>query len=183
MSNDDDHVFPQGIIRGLGLLPGGERKKWPDASATTKSTTKEPEGVGKEPEGVGALLRPDLPVPPPPAPPGSDLPPGLPPGDHSAVAKANLQAAGSLVAAPAEHAPKFDPRGFWYTHGAMPSKAPQAGHGVWQQVGQHWVWCPATQTNLPNHLMAVCQVGSPGAGWTQIFNNYWVAKQQQIAVG
>lgn len=239
MSNDDhspdkEYIFPQGIIRGLGLLPGGERKKWPDASATTKSTT--PEGVGKEPEGVGANLAPGArhvaeppPEPPfyPPDPPGSGggiptpvggtCPPGytfVPSGDLGggtcvpngptaspgggitsplpdrsppvvAGQRTNLQAAGHTVTAPTEHAPKFDPRGFWYTHGAFPSKAPQAGHGIWQQVGQHWVWCPSSVTNLPGGLMAVCQVGMPGGGyaWTQVFNNYWVAPQPRIAVG
>jgi hypothetical protein len=189
MSDDDRHldkeyVFPQGIIRGLGLLPGGERKKWPDASTTTKSTVKDPEGVGKEPEGVGAepegVGQPAVSHDETTMSKGVEIP--LLSSAPPAAAKTNLQTAGHLVAAPKEYAPKFDPRGFWYTQGAFPSSAPQAGHGVWQQVGQHWIWCPSSVTNLPHNLMAVCQVGSPGPGWVQVFNNYWVAKQQQIAV-
>jgi len=192
MSNDDhnpdkEYIFPQGIIRGLGLLPEGERKKWPDASLT-KSTTKEPEGVGKEakePEGVGkepeGVGQPAVSHDETTMSSGVEMPPPALPA--APTAKTDLQVAGHTVIAPVEHAPKFDPRGFWYTHGAFPSKAPQAGHGIWQQVGQHWIWCPTSVTNLPGGLMAVCQVGSPGTGWTQIFNNYWVAKQQRIAVG
>jgi len=183
---DKDYIFPQGIIRGLGLLPGGERKKWPDTSAPTKSTVKEPEGVGKEPEGVGkesegaakepegvgALMRPDVAMSPPP--------------EHTSLSiveghKTNIQAAPTLVAAGAQIPPKFDPRGFWYTHGAMPSKAPQAGQGQWHQVGEYWIWCPTGVTAMPHHLKAVYQVGSPGAGWTQVFNNYWVAPNVLLA--
>jgi hypothetical protein len=254
MSDDNkDYIFPQGIIRGLGLLPKEVRQKWPDARGT-KST--EPEGVGKEPEakapeekvpegvgaapggkapeGVGAALEgvgeinmpqqkiesapwhnyvgpaagssgksaeigviPLLPPAKSPEPPRpSDyVGPAAGSSGHSAdvrqhaahpptaIAKTNIQQAAHQVAAGAQIPPKFDPRGFWYTHGAFPSKAPQAGAGAWQQVGQHWVWCPTSVTRMPLNLLAVCQVGSPGAGWSQIFNNYWVAKQVPIEVG
>jgi hypothetical protein len=179
---EDDFIFPQSIVRGLGKLPTEpaklsalEHSKQPakPAPSPPAPAAATPTGVGEAPHEAPAPA-PEPPPPPTPAPPEGvgQLPVAHVGGDANVL---TVQPAAGASPVP-QHvvpqasgdpnyyasAPQFDSRGFWWSAGTNPPNVPGWSGGKWTKQGQskwhdrltnRWVW-------YPNSIMVI----RPGGG-------------------